>query len=44
LIEIEKLNEKKRDDLLKKIKNMDLRKELFEKNKNGKILENKKLR
>lgn len=44
LIELERLNEKKRDDLLKKIKNMDVRKEIFEKNKYEKIIENKKLR
>ena len=44
LIELEKINEQKRNDLLKKIKNMDLRKEIFEKNKYEKIMENKKLR
>ena len=35
---------KKRDDLLKRIKNMDIRKEINEKNKYSKILDNKKLR
>ena len=44
LKEIEILNEKKRDELLKRIKSMDLRKELLEKKKNVKISENKKLR
>lgn len=44
LIELEKMNEKKRDELMKKIKNMDLKKAIFEKNRINKLLENKKLR
>ena len=44
LVELEKQNEKKRNDILNKIKTMDSKKEIFEKNKYEKILENKKLR
>jgi hypothetical protein len=44
LIELEKLNEKRRDNILQKIKNMDIRKEQFEKSRYEKLLENKKLR
>ena len=43
-MELEKQNEKKRNDILNKIKTMDSKKEIFEKNKYEKILENKKLR
>jgi len=43
-VELEKQNEKKRNDILNKIKTMDSKKEIFEKNKYEKILENKKLR
>ena len=42
--ELEVMNEKKREDILKKLKTMDLKKETFEKNKLDKILENKQLR
>jgi len=44
LIELEKIDQKRRDDLLKRIKNMDIKKAIFEKNKFDRILENKKLR
>ena len=44
LVELEKQNEKKRNDILNKIKTMDSKKEIFEKNKYEKILENKKIR
>ena len=44
LAELEKINQKRRDDLMKKIKNMDIRKGIFEKKKYEKILENKRLR
>ena len=44
LQELEKMEQQKRDKLLKKIKNMDLRKAVFEKNKLEKILASKKLR
>jgi len=43
-MELEKQNEKKRNDILNKIKTMDSKKEIFEKTKYEKILENKKLR
>ena len=44
LLELEKQNEKKRNDILNKIKTMDSKKEIFEKNRYERILENKKLR
>lgn len=44
LMELEKQNEKRRNDILNKIKTMDSKKEIFEKNKYERILENKKLR
>ena len=44
LIQLEKINEKKRDNILKKIKNMNIRKEIFDRTKYEKILESKKLR
>lgn len=44
LMELEKQNEKRRNDILNKIKTMDSKKEIFEKNKYEKIMENKKLR
>ena len=43
-MELEKQNEKRRNDILNKIKTMDSKKEIFEKNKYERILENKKLR
>ena len=43
-MELEKQNEKKRNDILNKIKTMDIKKENFERNKYEKILENKRLR
>ena len=44
LQELEKMEQQKRDNLLKKIKSMDYRKTLFEKTKLDKLLETKKLR
>ena len=43
-MELEKQNEKRRNDILNKFKTMDSKKEIFEKNKYERILENKKLR
>ena len=44
LMEIEKLNEKRRNNILQKIKTMDIKKGNLEKNKYEKILERKQLR